>query len=710
MNSCELKSFNENLFSITPCLSAPEEYSQSFNSFIDSIEQLLEKILPKDLFSKALEDPSQEQINKCFELLLQSLPLIHYSDLDQSDHFSLGKSKFFISFTVLCDGEYTHGIGRFLTDMLCKWLIPGKQLPIIGNRSINFHFSNFWDHSFFLNENYVMIQEEGDINVIKNTIENFTKQMKLNILSVHYARHVLSLKKLSSEEQSFLIQENLSSLLEKKSKDYELNAYDQMQNFLMKLSAEKKLSQIKANLSSLMNKRPQNFDRDIYESMNTIRALFSDHFTATRDPKFVSRLIGYFYLFIKITKQKTFNTPSERHLTIKLLKSPSFEQEKSKIALGILVSINLLQESERFEQKHFIQSIKSCVQDIKPIKNSYISDKREENILCYYIEIEKTNSSNFSLDEIARLKKLLPSEIKTRIEMVINPIFMPRNEEEMLRNIILLSKQIKYVRDIPQLIISYDKQTNNEISFIVILVRLLKNDTPPLKEYFAYSQTFLKYLPEEIKIIGSLKKKYPKEANIFRISLKKSSFYRKDYSLDLQKARQVVVNELAKVIGDFRDYNGGMIHKQTLALDRLKREFPNLGKENEFFIENFFYSIKPGIMQSILDTNILKHFFQLFLQILDHKNMEKNYVLKTMSTPKYLLTMTASHLVNFKESLESAIISLKIPSFDLTSCFLLEDGISALGYIYRTSNLAEQAFFHNEVVKVMNAWSNEIKE
>ena len=272
---------------------------------------------------------------------------------------------------------------------------------------------------------------------------------------------------------------------------------------------------------------------------------------------------------------------------------------------------------------------------------------------------------------------------------------MPRNEEEILRNVILLSKQLKYVRDIPQLIITYDKQSGTEISFIVILLRLIKYDTLPLKEYFSYSQTFLKYFSDEVKIVGSLKKKYPKEANIFKVSLNKSLFYRKDYSLDLQKARQVVVAELAKVIGDFRDYNGGMILKQTETLDRLKQKFPTLGKDKEFLIENFFYSIKPGIMQSILDTETIKTLFLLFLQAIDENIDERTVYLKTLSTAKYFFAMLSSKKRTFTEKLISKLSKLKIPSFDLTSCFIKEEDVYTCGYIYRTADLSKQStFFH----------------
>jgi hypothetical protein len=703
LNKIELPQDYLTLFKIEPSyISGEISNNKSFASYISSVEHLLEDILSESYFSDALENPTPENLKRTFANLRHHLPIISFQNLNP------GKESF--SYVVLCDGEHTHGVGRFIGDMLCKWLIPGRQLALTGNRSLNFHFANLKERCFFLCEHFIVISDEKEYQLIKNNIDSFSKQLRLNILAVYHARHVLSVKKLSLEEKSALIQENISSLLENERIDVEKNAFDQMQNFLIKLSAEKNLSQIKDNLNRLMNKRPKSFDRDIYETINYVRISFDDHFTALRDPRYVSRLIGYFYLFNKIVKQKLFQFPETRHLSIKLLKTHHTDPTNQKNIIGIMMTMNLLQETERFDLKHLIQAIKNCIQESRYVKNSFISDKRDEKILSYYLEIEKQNNTKFSLEEIKNLNKNLPAQIKTRVENVINPIFMPRNEEEILRNIILLSKQIKYVKDIPQLIIIYDKQTGKEISFIVILVRLIKGDTPPIKEFFSYSQTFLKYIPEEEKIIGSLKKKYPKEVNIFRLSLNKSPFYRRDYSLDLQKARQVVVTELAKIIGDFRDYNGGMIHKQTQALDRLKQELPTLGKDKDFFIENFFYSIKPGIMQSILDTNTLKTFFLLFLQVLEQGFGNNHFTLKTLSTPKYLLLMIGATSPSCKERVESVIDKQQIQSFDLTSCFMQEDGICALGYIYRTNNLSKHTHFYHTVLNEMNRWNKERNE
>ena len=182
----------------------------------------------------------------------------------------------------------------------------------------------------------------------------------------------------------------------------------------------------------------------------------------------------------------------------------------------------IVEPGDNSELLEFFYILEGCIEYDKDEKNS---------LQVLYLEVEKESQEDFSYEEIQHLRIALPYNLKSHIEHLIYPIFMPRNEEEVLKNIIILSQQLKFVEDLPQLIISYDNQTSKELVFTIILVRLLKKNTPPLKEIFLTSQTFLKFHPEEVKIIGTLKRKYPKESNLFKVSLNKTNFYRRKKSI-----------------------------------------------------------------------------------------------------------------------------------------------------------------------------------
>lgn len=662
----------ESILKIEPEFLLPPNYNVSnLESFINSMEKLLISIIPSDLLLEIDSYILKNDLKTPFLKLNQLLPILTHSKINN-------ECPFCFSFSVLCFSDLTQGINRFIPDMLNRWLIPGKPVLINVQRTISFKFKRFPYKNYYLAEYFININTEKELSLIKRNLDGFIKEMKLIILSVQHARQIQSVNKLSNEQKSSMIQDNIYSLLDRTTNQN--CAFHQMETFLFKLSEEKKLKEIKENLAFLMYKRPKTFDRDIFNSLHNASLIFKSNFTALRNPRHVSKIIAVQYFYKKSIQQIISNlTIKKRIVNLKLVKITLSNNNKS--VLGIIIVINLLNENEYFEKSFILESISRIIKDFNYINNSYIVDHRDDNILSFYLEIEKVNNSNFSLQEINDLKIKLPEEFKEKMDNLINPIFLPRNEEEILRNIIVLSKQLKYVKDIPQLMISYDKQTSKELSFNIILLRLLKDKELPIKELFTHSHTTLKFYLEESKILGLLRKKYPKEVNIFRVSLNKFPFLRRDYSLDLRKARQAVVKELINVIGEFRDFNGGILSKQCEALESVKKLLPNLKNNYEFLLENFFYSLRPGIMQSILDAEVIKTFFLMLTNIMKKEIQKENYVIATHSTEKHCLIMIKTNLSKLKDDIIFAINKLKYKSFELISSTLDTSDDKILGYM-----------------------------
>jgi hypothetical protein len=472
-----------------------------------------------------------------------------------------------------------------------------------------------------------------------------------------------------------------------------------MHQFLLKLTEEEKLVLVNKNIDYLMTTRPQNFDRDIFYEMSGFTSHFREHFTTLRDPKHVSRIVAFHYLFKKKLLEAIKAEPQERHLSIKIVKA---QLTGSDPVIGILIGLNLLRESERFERKQLLSAVQSCLPHLTAVANSFIVDRREDGVRIFYLEVHKPHHLPFSLEEIRLLKHDLPELLKRRVENVVHPIFMPRNEEEVLRNIVLLSKQIKFLRDVPHLTIHYEKQSDAEISFLIVLVRLLKEKELPFKELI--KNVSLRIAIDEIRSAGSLKKRVPKEAVIFRAIVDKAPFFRKDFSLDLKKARQKVAEELRKFLGEFRDYNGGMIHKQDEALELLRKAVGPSAAYDEVLLENFFHSLRPGIMQTVHPPELLKHFFKLLHEVIDEDLMQKGFTLKVSEERKYFLVVIGAAAPNFKEELQTAVSKLKIASYDLTSTFLHIHECATLGYILRTEDMERRSQFQQVLLDTMLKW------
>lgn len=307
-------------------------------------------------------------------------------------------------------------------------------------------------------------------------------------------------------------------------------------------------------------------------------------------------------------------------------------------------------------------------------------------------------------DLVVELKQKFPCDFIRQAENNVHPIFMPRNEEEMLRNLIILSNQIKYVRDFPQVSIHYEKQNEAHLTFAVIIARLLRKDVEPLRKVLEKSQ--LKMDIDDLRLMGHVKQKYAKESAILRVSVDKRPFFRRDASLDLLKARQKIVCELMHLLGEFRDFNGGMILKQEEALKQLKVEAGKLSQQEEFLLENYFYSLKPAVMQTVYDSIVLKKHFDLLSAVLKSDLKLQPYQIRGEPCGKFFLCFIAATSPTFKEGLLNAIATLEISSRDLTTSFLEQEDTTAMGFILRMEPPEIAQRFQSAISEAFQEWSH----
>ncbi|MES2273301.1 MAG: hypothetical protein V4487_03835 [Chlamydiota bacterium] len=678
-------------FLINPSYSLSVTYDAVTHSFfLNTIQQIVDSMIPEPLWSDMKSSLDSEELGTIFYRLQRMLPIFRHSQLDESSNS--------ICISYMCPADYTHGVGRYVMDTLSRWLVPGRQLAIVGGIFLNFQFVHCPSLRFFLDHKVVSINNKDELEIIRHNLPELIGEMKINIMSVYHARYISTLRNISTDQKNLLIQENLSGLLNQSTEDVDQSLYDQMQGFISKLDAEEKIDEVKKNISKLVHTRPKAFDRNIFYEMTHFTVLFSDEFSAKRKPRHISRVIAYQYLFKKLLQENILKTPAERHLSIKILKTThNLEQP----LLAILIGMNFLKETERFEIRHLLDAIRSCEPTAVYVDQSLVTDRRHEKIRFFYLEIQKPEGQGFTHNEIKLLRQKLPTELIRQIENVVHPIFMPRNEEELIRNLIVLSKQIKYVRDLPQITIHYEKQAEFDLTFTVIILRLLKGNTEPINKLLEGLQSSLKIDIDDIRIMGYLKQKYPKEATILRLTLDKSSFFRPDYSVDLLRARQKIVSELEALIGEFRDFNGGMILKQDEALTQLRQELGTLCQPQELLLETYFYSLKPGIMQTIHDSAVLRKHFELLIKTLECDFCQNPYQMNTLYLNQFFLGFIKASAPNYKEEILNAIAQLKIPSHELTTSYLQIDQSANFGFILRTDapEMAQQ--FESKVLQTL---------
>ncbi len=673
--------------------SFPSANNEELSVLLSTAEKLILEMIP-EIDRYTMEGSfSQESLSASFIRLSKEIPLIRYSVIAGQPSGLILK--------ILCQGDFTEGASKHISDVFSRWLIPGKRIANGAGIGLQFSFCRFPQKQFYFRQEFFQFEKPTDLSLALRGIPSLIEETRINILAAYQARYLGSLKSLTPEQRSQLTRENASAYFNNAHASIKRTATSRTNLFLSQLLEEEKLGIVKENMHQLMHARPQDFDTDIFREMSDFTSRLRNPFTSTRDPRHISRLVAFHYLFKKTLLQLIQEAPNERHLSIKLVKA---QLNAANPVIGILIGMNLLRESEQFDRKHLLSAIQSCLPHSTAVADSYIVDRQEETLRIFYLEVQKPKNSPFTLQEIRGLRELLPERLKRRVQNVIHPIFMPRNEEEVLRTIVILSKQMKYLRDLPHLTIHYEKQSDSEITFLIVSVRILKETDLPFKELLQSCPLSLRILIDEIRSAGSLKRRFPKEAVVFRAMLDKSPFFRKDFSLDLKRARQKVAAELRLLFGDFRDFNGGMIHKQDEALELLRKTIGTSAIHHEILLENFFYSLRPGIMQTILPPELLRSLFNMLLEVLDEDLAQKSFSLKISGEGKYFLAMIGAAAPTFKEEVMSAISLLRIPSYDLTTSFLQSQENATLGYCLRTENLERRSQFQQTILDAMLKW------
>jgi len=518
----------------------------------DRIRSGLKRILPTDLFF-------QEEGAQFEEELKGLLPVVH-SILQEGRYYSI---------LLLCLSR--PNVGRFFLDMASKWLLPGRQLLVPFFFTTDFVVAST---TFTFSEIVIGPLSSEDLEGVRYHLPLVEAEIRLGAASVYHAKRILEIKGLSADEKTSLVQEQIVSLLKR---------------------------------------RPQYFDYDIFHQMQHFLVMCRDLFKEARETHHLSRLITLFYLFRKEIRAHMEEMPTQRHLRIKMMQARVLVPFGIKKVLGVVVAVNFLKENELFEKEHLFAAIKRCLPGVVAIEESLLLDKgQEDKIQLIYLEVEKEGGQEISFQEISLLKEQLPKALHEHVQHLIRPVFMPRNEEEVMRNILTLGQQLKYLRDIPQVIISFEEQTDVEVMFTIVLARILFPDTLSIEEMLQ-EKASLEFSIDRVRKVGMVRKKYVKEGVVFRLKLSTELFLREDHSLDLYKARQQVLEELQQVFGEVRDYNGGMISKQIEALASLKELLEVEAAQHGLLLEKFFHAIFPVEMRSVLAPVHLKNLFLLFV-------------------------------------------------------------------------------------------------
>jgi hypothetical protein len=584
------------------------------------IEASLRQLVPDPFFfENLLEHDAQERFEK-------QLPLFRW--LWREGHLSLH---------LVC--RHRLNIGKFFYEMIQRWLLPGRRLDVTAFFSSDFKFSKHKSHLYTLAEMSVRIDSVIDKEDAEHNLRIIETEIRLGMVSVYHASRLLEMNLLSSQEKMGVVQEKISKLIVH-SKDW--------------------------------------IDYDIFGELQHFIVMSKEEFKASRKADHLSRLVTRFYLFRHSIAKNT----KERQIRLKLSIVELNLPWGIKKVLAVYVGLNFLTETELFEERHLLRAIRGGLLGTKVVADSYFSHEgAEDKIHTLYLEIEKENGLDFTQEEVRHLRRFLPEEIKRSVEVPLRSLFMPRNEEEILRHIVTLSGELKYMRDKPQFILIFDEQKEGDLYFTVVVVRIIYPDSLPIQVLFASSP--FTYIPDRVKRVGMVRKRYPKEATIFRLKFSSEPFLRDDQSVDLFRARQAIVQELFHLVGEMRDYTGGMIAKQIEVLGALERL---LGGASSFRLESFFHAIYPIEARSIVSPVALKRLFLLWQELLEDPSKK---VVQAVNEEALFFMARQGHLLEIDpaEFQEMQLI-----------CLRPQQGEKFLGYLFFSTSEEERARFINKAM------------
>jgi hypothetical protein len=614
----------------------------------DIAHNVLQSILPERFLTLSDDAEHIDELHKEFS---QLLPIFKSTPCPQAP--------LIVSFFSL--SKFRPNAFNFFFEMISHWLVPGKRLNVLVFYGLDFQLPEFGNEIYTLSEVMIQVESEEELEELRRNLPIIESEVRMGIQSPYYARRILEIKGLNADAKTAMVQEFIASLI---------------------------------------TRLPKEFDHDVLNEMQHILVTCPDDFKSIRDTRHLSRIIYIHYLFRKSLWKSLEKAPEKRHLSLKLLRATLHLEEGNKNVLGILVGVNFLSDKEAFEERHLISAIQNYIPSSRVVENSFIANRRgSEQICTLYLEIEKSSGTDFTTDEILMLRRELPNDLKDRIEHLMHPIFMPRNDEEIMRNIFSLSNQIKFWHDHPEVIISFEQQLRHALFFTIILVRVRQPGSPSIQEMFqASSSTSLEYIHDRAKAIGYLRKKYAKEAVVFGVKIPKQQFLRRDHSIDLNQARQAVVAELTKIIGEFRDYNGGMITKQNELFCALREVLGSEVAYDSLLLENFFYSLTPDAMRTVLEPALLKTAFLMLLESIKNSFFTgENYCLKVKQEAKCVFAIIKTDDPALGDQLSRALSQFEVHSSKLARSLVSMYEAYYTCYLYFSTEPEQQQLFINTI-------------
>lgn len=316
------------------------------------------------------------------------------------------------------------------------------------------------------------------------------------------------------------------------------------------------------------------------------------------------------------------------------------EVEKSR-AFRIAIGVNLQSSYDVLEEKHINRALVSLLPGIRVIPKSFYSCReRDRPFLFCYLEIEKLRGNNLTAKDMHLLRLQLPNELKQNIQSLTSSLLFSCNEEEVYKSAVRLAGELKSADELPQVIILFQSQVQEVLLFRVILVRVRKKNAPAFSAERHPLPSSCHLTLEKVLSLATYPKGDIKEAILFSIEAECALFLGKNWSIDLDQARNYVAKVIEQIFGHFRDYHGGLLSQQSKQFEEIKRQLWGQYENFHSLIQDIFYSFRPTSFQALLNLSCANQLFSFVISYLKgrreklEKKREGNSLFVLMKVPK----------------------------------------------------------------------------
>lgn len=379
-------------------------------------------------------------------------------------------------------------------------------------------------------------------------------------------------------------------------------------------------------------RRRHRYPHELFDELQHFLLATDQEFKSIRTTSLLLRLVfSHFWLR---RRQETFKVAeTERQLFFRIFPSTLRFQFGTKRVISLVISLRSLSSYERFDHCHILRACKRCMPTLELVPGSfYVYRHAEDPTLSLYVELENSNGQLPSLVEWRLLKKELARELIASIEHVVSRIDIPQNEEDVVRNLLLLSQQVKSIKDPPQVIIQFHGQGEQSLDFHVTVVRVMKKDQQKALHTPPPSAEISRFVTLRTCIVEKFRNSYAKQGLVFLVQCAKEPFLRHDRSVDFLKARESVLRYVGAAFGKIRDVNGGLIYQQHQLLESVRPLLAHEEVKEQFIIEDLFRSISPTIMKNLLGP---EHIVTVFRQFLSLRAASRERALATFLVEEY---------------------------------------------------------------------------